>query len=372
MNAKSVAMLMAFSFVLLSAVSFASGIGTSKITFSSANVTIAPGSAGTASYTVSLVSGNVWGTNTNLVNAANLSKEGINVSLSKTYSDPNYTGVMTVKVSGTTKPGRYAVLLNATGDDPSVTNALFTVFVKTSAINTTTTIAPTLVPTFSLYNSTTKTVNATKGAKFSLMAMDGKLVNVTVPAGTYVEMDNKTLSSYNFTLAIYTISNLSAPSTVSKDIVTYGFAFLVNGLISPNISFVNSTGADRPLITTAQYNSSWTTWTVLGGKQVNTSYVGGSYKFANVWTYNSTLNGIVNTEFFKPVMWVFMIKPSNVTATSTVPTTVSTVPTTTPTTIPTTAQYTSSSSNSGYYAAAIVVIVIIIIVVVAATMRRKK
>ena len=124
-----------------------------------------------------------------------------------------------------------------------------------------------------------------------------------------------------------------------------------------------------PLITTAQYNSSWTSWTLLGGKQVNTSYVGGSYKFADVWTYNSTKNEIVNTQFFKPVMWVFMIKPSNVTVTTTAPTT---APTTRPTTIPTTAPYTSTSNNGGYYAAAIVVIVIIIIVVVAATMRRKK
>ncbi|MEM0154839.1 MAG: hypothetical protein QW814_03340, partial [Methanothrix sp.] len=369
MSTKSMAMLMAFSFVLLSTVSFASGIGTSKITFSAANATIAPGSSGTVSYTVSLVSGGVWGTNTNLVNYANLSKEGINVSLSKTYSDPNYTGTMTIKVSGTTKPGTYAVLLNATGDDPSITNSLFTIFVKTSAVNTTTTIPPTPVPTFLLYNSTTKSVNATNGAKFSLMAMDGKLINVTVPPGTYVKIDNKTLSSYNFTLALYGISNLSAPSAASKDIVAYGFAFLVNGLISPNISFVNATGADRPLITTAQYNDSWTSWTVLGGKQVNTSYIGGKYAFANVWTYNSTLNEIVNSEFFKPVMWVFLIKPSNVTVTSSAPTTVSTAPTTTPTTISTTAPYTSSSNDSGYYAAAIVVIVIIIIVVIAATMR---
>ena len=369
MNAKSALMLTIFSFVLLSTVSFASGIGTSKITFSSANLTIAPGAAGTASYTVSLVSGNVWGTSTNLVNSANLSKEGINVSLSKTYSDPNYTGVMTIRISGTTKPGRYAVLLNATGDDPSITNALFTVYVKTSAVNTTTTVPPTVVPAFTLYNSTTKTVNATKGAKFSIMAIDGKRINVTIPAGTYVEMNNKTLSSYNFTLALYDISNLSAPSTASKDIVAYGFAYLVNGLISPNISFVNATGADMPLITTAQYNSSWTSWTLLGGKQVNTSYVGGSYKFADVWTYNSTKNEIVNTQFFKPVMWVFMIKPSNVTVTTTAPTT---VPTTRPTTIPTTAPYTSTSSTGGYYAAAIVVVVIIIIVVIAATMRRKK
>ena len=51
---------------------------------------------------------------------------------------------------------------------------------------------------------------------------------------------------------------------------------------------MNATGADMPLITTAQYNSSWTSWTLLGGKQVNTSYIGGSYKFADVWTYNST------------------------------------------------------------------------------------
>jgi len=371
MNAKSAAMLALFSFVLLSTVSFASGIGTSKITFSPANLTIAPGAAGTVSYTVGLVSGKVWGTNTNLVNSANLSSEGINVSLSKTYSDPNYTGVMTIKVSGATKPGRYAVLLNATGDDPSITNALFTVYVKTSAVNTTTTVPPTVVPTFTLYNSTTKTVNATKGANFSIMAMDGKLINVTIPAGTYVEMNNKTLSSYNFTLALYDISNLSAPSTASKDIVTYGFAYLVNGLISPAISFVNATGADMPLITTAQYNSSWTSWTFLGGKQVNTSYIGGSYKFADVWTYNSTAEDIVNTQFFKPVMWVFMIKPSNVTTTSTAPTTVSTIPTTTPTTISTTAPYTSSNNSStDYYAAAI--IIILIAAVIAYAMRRKK
>jgi hypothetical protein len=369
MNAKSMAMLVAFSIMLLSSVSFASGIGTSKITFSSSNMTVAPGGVGTVNYNVSLVNGTVWGTSVNIVNSANLSKEGINVSLSKTYADPSFSGIMTVKVSSTTAPGDYAVILSATGDDPSLTNSLFTVFVKSSVVNTTTIPAAAPVPYFALYNSTTKTINASKGAKLSLMAMDGKLINVTIPAGAYVKMDNKTLSNYNFSLAIYVISNLTAPSTASKDIVTYGFAYLVNGLISPNIEFVNSTGSPMPLVTTAQYNSTWTSWTLLGGKQVNNSYVGGKYAFADVWTYNSSLNEIVNKQFFKPVMWVFMIKPVNVTVTSSVATT---VPTTAPTTAPTTIPYTTTANDSGYYAAAIVVIIVIIAIVVAATMRKKK
>jgi hypothetical protein len=373
MKAKSMAMLVAFSVMLLSSVSFASGIGTAKITFSASNISVVPGGSGTVNYNVSLVSGSPWGTSTNVVNAANLSKEGISVSLSKTYADPNYAGVMTVKVSSTAAAGSYAIMLNTTGDDPSLANSLFTVYVKPSAVNTTTVPVSAPVANFALYNSTTKTVNASKGANLSLMAMDGKLINVSVPAGTYVKIGNSTLSSYNLSLAIYTISNLTAPSAASKDIVTYGFAYLVNGLISPTMKFVNSTGSTRPLVTTAQYNASWTSWTFLGGKQVNTSYVGGKYAFADVWTHNSTLNEIVNKQFFKPVMWVFMIKPSNVTS-STVPTTTApyTAPTTRPTTVATTIPYTSSTSSSGYYVAAIIIIIIIIAIVIAATMHKKK
>ena len=173
-------------------------------------------------------------------------------------------------------------------------------------------------------------------------------------------------------MARYNITNLSAPSSESSYLVTYGFAYLVNGLITTNASFVNATGADEPLITTAQYNSSWTSWTLLGGKQVNTSYVGGSYAFADVWTYNSTHNEIVNKQFFKPVMWVFLLKPPVVSTTS-LTTILSTVTTVRPTTVPTTVPYTTApSSSSTYIVVAIVIIIIIAIIAYAASKRNKK
>lgn len=368
---KTIAPLLAvLALVMVSSMAFAgTGLGTSKITLAAPNMSLGIGSSGSVNYNVTLASGNYWGTSINLVNKANLSAEGLSVSFSKGYADPPFNGTMTVSASAATKPGRYAIILNATGDDPSVTNTLFTVYVKNSTASNTTT-APVVVPLFSLFNSTSKVVNASIGASLSIKAPDGKLINVTIPAGTYVKIANKTLSSYNFTLALYTISNLSAPSTAKNDIVAYGFAFLVNGLITVNDTFVNSTGADRPMVTTAQYNSSWTSWTVLGGKQVGTSYVGGNYSFANVWTYNSSKNEIVNTEFFKPVMWVFLIKPAS--PTTTAPTSVSTtVPSTTPTTISTTAPYTTKSSDAGYYIAAIIVVIVVVIAALAMMRKRK-
>jgi len=362
-------------FLLLAFVSIAmgtsfaagTGYGTSKIVLSSANITLVPGSSASVSYNVTLASGNYWGTSINVANKPNVSAAGLSVSFSSAYGDPPFSGTAAISAAASAKPGRYVVLFNATGDDPSVSDAVLTVYVKSPSASTTTSIQPQpSVPTFALYNSTSSTINASKGASLSLKASDGKYITVAIPAGTYVKEANKTLSTYNFTLAIYSIKNVSTPSSLTGYVPAYGFAYLVNGLITPTIEFVNSTGSPRPLVTTAQYNSTWTSWTFLGGKQVGTSYVGGNYSFANVWKYNATSNEIVNTQFYKPVMWVFLLKiPSAVTsAPTTAPTAVTTTPTTTP---PPKTAY----SNTGIYIV-IAIIVIIIIIGAAYALRRAK
>jgi|ECHvirMinimDraft_2_1075157.scaffolds.fasta_scaffold05910_2 hypothetical protein len=130
----------------------------------------------------------------------------------------------------------------------------------------------------------------------------GNLIAI-VPSGTEAETPQGNLTTFNFTLVLFSVSNIaSPPNSTLKPLFAY--AFEVNGQISPNISFINnSTGKPQPIISIVYAPNTWTSWTWLGGTFNGTAYVGGKYAFANSWIYGN--NVMVNTVFFKPVIWVF-------------------------------------------------------------------
>lgn len=160
-------------------------------------------------------------------------------------------------------------------------------------------------------------------------------------------------------------SNVTSPPNISNYRPGGAYAFEVNGLITPSIEFVNSSGKPYPVISTVKANYSTTTWTFLGGTFNGTAYKGGKYAFADVWNHTNATT-MVNTQFFKPVVWVF---ESNVSAS--IPATTSTIPTTTNTTATTTPPPPSSPSYTGYYIIVTVVVVIIIAIISIVLLRRK-
>jgi len=112
----------------------------------------------------------------------------------------------------------------------------------------------------------------------------GNLIAI-VPSGTEAETPQGNLTTFNFTLVLFSVSNIaSPPNSTLKPLFAY--AFEVNGQISPNISFINnSTGKPQPIISIVYAPNTWTSWTWLGGTFNGTAYVGGKYAFANSWIY---------------------------------------------------------------------------------------
>lgn len=244
-----------------------------------------------------------------------------------------------------------------------------TSIVPTQHNNTSTTTVETIaaaVPSFTLYSINTISVNATRGGTTTVKAPDGVNITAVIPAGTYAKIGNSLLASYNFSISTFTTANVTAPSSNSTYAVAYGFAFEVNSRITTNYTFVNSSGANRPLTTYAKYPSTWTSWAWLNGAFNGTSYTGGAYAVQNKWSYNGTTGTLTNTQFIKPVMWVFLIAPppptTTAASTSVVPSPTTTAPAPPPTT--------PASSNALLYAGAAVVIIIIIIAALA--LRRKR
>ncbi|MCG3108716.1 hypothetical protein L3N51_01001 [Metallosphaera sp. J1] len=155
-------------------------------------------------------------------------------------------------------------------------------------------------PTFNVIGEQTVTVNATQGAILKV----GPVMTIVKP-GTYALLPNGNMSSlYNFSLILLSTQAVLPPAPDYNNLTpTYAFAFAINGQISPAYSLVNSTKGPDPAITVVYAPNTWTSWTWFGGKFNGTTYVGGSYKFADHWIYG---NGVmVNTQFFKPVIWIF-------------------------------------------------------------------
>ncbi|MEW9491160.1 MAG: hypothetical protein TQ35_0003020 [Candidatus Aramenus sulfurataquae] len=171
-------------------------------------------------------------------------------------------------------------------------------------------------PTFNVVAESTVTVNASKGA----VVQAGNIVTIVQP-GTYAELPNGSLLSiYNFSLVIMSVQAVYSPPGYGNLTPTYAFAFAINGHISPLYSLVTENKTARPAITIVYAPDTWTSWTWFGGTFNGTTYIGGSYKFADHWIYG---NGVmVNVQFFKPVIWIFEASQAPV-ATPPTPATVS-------------------------------------------------
>ncbi|AHC51972.1 hypothetical protein SUSAZ_08510 [Sulfolobus acidocaldarius SUSAZ] len=155
-------------------------------------------------------------------------------------------------------------------------------------------------PIFKVIKESTITVNASTGG----IVQAGNIVSIVQP-GTYAELPNGTLLSvYNFSLVLFSVQGVYPPPLAFFNYTpSYAFAFALNGKISPAYSFVNSSKVSKPIITIVYGSNTWTSWTWLGGSFNGTAYVGGSYKFPDKWIYGN--NVMVNTQFFKPVLWIF-------------------------------------------------------------------
>ncbi len=346
----------------------AQGIGTSQVVLANSTVSISQGSSTSFYYVVKLVSGTTWGTTLGVVNSKNLSSSGISVSLSQSYGDPTYSGVATIKASSLAAPGNYLVIFQANGDDPSSPSNL-TLTVLSAASSTTSntpsnTITPTTssaTPTFKTISIASKMVNASSGASLSVQS---GTIRAVIKPGTYALVNGTKEQIYNFSLISFSISNIASPPNTSL-IPGEAYAFAVNGRISPSISFVNASGANSPITSYVIAGPNTTSWTWFGGNYSNGTYTGGSYKFADTWQHpNSTT--MVNTVFFKPVLWVFESPaPSSSKTTSTgISSNVSSVSTVT-TIAPSPTPPSSSSTSTYLYVAAVIVVIIVVVAAVA-------
>jgi hypothetical protein len=178
---------------------------------------------------------------------------------------------------------------------------------QTSTLTTTVTqtAAPSMqmpTPALAPISSSTVSVNAAEGATVRA----GPIIAVIRP-GTYAMVGNKTLSNYNFSIVLYSVYGLGASPDGGWPV--YAFAFAVNGMVSPAVTFVDSMGKPRPIITIAYMPDNWSSWTWLGYKALsNGTLVGGRYAFVDKWYYVGG-GAFVNIQFVKPVPWVFTAGP---------------------------------------------------------------
>jgi len=356
---------------LLLSVSYAQGYGKSVILVNTTSISAQPGATVQVGYTAKLYSGSTWGTNMQYSDATALANEGINAHFSASYGDPTFSGIFYIQISNNTSAGTYTISLYATGDDPSVnqTNITLTVFKPqtqpTTSINQTTPVTQ-AVPQFILKAISTVHVNASNGANLSIL---NSSIRAVVRPGTYIKSGSNIYSSYNFSLAFFNVQNVISPPNSTDYTPSGAFAFEVNGQITPNIEFVNSSGATYPIVTFVAAGYNTTSWTFLGGSlaQNGSAYIGGKYAFADSWSHpNSTT--MVNDAFFKPVMWVFETKiPTSISNS----TKVTTAPTST--TLPPPKSTSSPTySNSGTYIAVIIIVIIVIILAAYFALRNKQ
>ncbi len=198
----------------------------------------------------------------------------------------------------------YAVTYKA----PQTTVSTTVAAVTTPATNVST------APSLSTFSKSTVTVTPTKSKSVSVTAPDGVNITAFIPIGTYALINNKTIGTYNFTLATFNINHgsIGSPSGYPNQTPAYGFAFEVNGQITANITFVNSTKSPVHLTTMTHYPTTWTSWAFLGGtfNSSTGTYTGGSYAIQNTWSYNASSGAMTNTQFYKPLMWIFTIGPA--------------------------------------------------------------
>lgn len=156
-----------FTALLSSSIAYAAGYGTSSITLNPSSGSVMAGQSVSVSYSVNLASGGTWGTSLQVSNQQSLSAQGINVTLSKAYADPPYSGTAEISTGASTAAGTYTITFLATGDDPSASPSNYTLTVSSAATTATTSVATTTMATTSTPTNTsnkTSTVPATTSA----------------------------------------------------------------------------------------------------------------------------------------------------------------------------------------------------------------
>jgi len=137
------------SLAMLAAATAAAGYGTSMITLGTYNMSVTQGGSQAVAYKVNLSSGSTWGSIVNVINSAQLSAAGVTVALSTPSGEPPFSGMVTVRAGSGTTPGSYKVMLNVSGDDPSINTATLnlSVLAPAGSSSTGTTVQTTAPPT---------------------------------------------------------------------------------------------------------------------------------------------------------------------------------------------------------------------------------
>ncbi|HUY70563.1 MAG TPA: hypothetical protein VMV00_03290 [Candidatus Baltobacteraceae bacterium] len=245
----------------------------------------------------------------------------------------------------------------------------------TTTVNNTGTVARIAPPLLYANTAYSANINATVGGNVSTTLI-GSTIKAVIAPGTYAMLANGTmLSSYNFSIIQFHVTNVTSPSNSSM--AAFGaFAFAINGEVSPSITLVNSTGSAMPVTTYYTLITSptspplnVTSYAWLGGnysvENGTMFYRGGTYSGQDTWTRISNFTE-VNTQFANPIVWVQDIVPQAQPATTTAAPTTTIVATTTSQQTPVT--------TPNYTGAAVGIVIVIVIVVAAAAMlmRRKR
>lgn len=243
------------------------------------------------------------------------------------------------------------------------------------------------VPSFVMYNWTTKTINASVGGVLNIRSPKGFNMSLSIPPGTYVNVSNTISSSYYVTLSTFRVANVLAPAAAPNDTPKSAFLIQINGKVIQSKVFTNSSGVPKAVTFTVNHVANWTSFSYLNATVNGTGFTGGAYGNPNKWVYNTTSGTMSDVSIEKAQMHIYELMPGPAskyitTTTSTVATT-STLPTTAPrtsipaTTVATTIAATTiaqpvptSSGNGTLWIVAIVVIAILVIA--AAAMMRKK
>jgi hypothetical protein len=266
------------------------------ITVNQSSIAVPPGATANLSYTVvQKGKGNGYQAFINVANYQQLANDKIYVTPSPQYGNPTYSGKIKINVGAGAATGNYTILLNGTGQENTRNNTVIALFVGSSV--------PFKGPKMTLYGETSALSKSSIVTNISLTNQNGVTLHVSIPVGTYAEIDNKTYSQFNFTLATFNLTNVTAPNP--SQVAEYGFAYEVNNQISQDIEFTNSTGSPKALTTKIGYPAYWTSWAWLGGSFNGSAYIGGDYVAQNTWT--SSGGTLTNTQFSRPIMWVFTI-----------------------------------------------------------------
>ncbi len=159
--------------------SAATGYGTSTIVLNNSAVSLQQGASIQVAYTVKLASGNTWGTDLVIDNAAQLGSDGLTLSASATSGDPTFSGVLTLSASSSAAAGQYNATLSATGDDPTANATTLQITVLAPGA---TSASTTVASTTSTGNSTATTSRTTSQAPTSTASGSSGYNYTSVPS----------------------------------------------------------------------------------------------------------------------------------------------------------------------------------------------